>query len=111
MKQLARQRVIVVHHIFTIRLHGVATRPFMEYSLDIAKSTVGKQIVKVVGINVIGNLKVSQVFKFFTIGEVIDCNDVVNSPRVQAFDDVATDKSGSASNYDFHSKKSFKNER
>src|SRR3990167_4920183 len=102
MEQLARQRAVVVHHVLAVQFHGVAAGSLVEHRFDLAKSTFGKQLVKIINIDVVGNAQVSQVTEFVAVGQVINGNDVVNAAGVETFDQIAADKAGGTGNYDFH---------
>jgi len=103
-KQLAAPRVVVVHHVFSVQLHGVAACAFMKNGFHTAVSAFGKQAVEVFGVDVVSNLQVRQVSKFVAVGQVVNSNDVVDTARVQPFDKVAADKSGCTRDDDFHRK-------
>ena len=75
----------------------------MEHSFNIAKRALCKKLVKIISINVVGNLQVSQVFELVAHCQIINCNDVVDTPRIQALYEVAADKASSACYNNFHS--------
>ena len=74
----------------------------MEHRFDLAKSGFGKQLVKVIDIDVIGNLQIGQIAEFVAVAQVIDGDDVVNTAGVEPFDNIAAYEAGGAGDYDFH---------
>ena len=105
-QQTAGQAEIVVHHVTAIGFHGVAASAFVEDSFYFAVSTICKEFVEKVLVDIVGNLQIGQVDKLVAMREVIDRDDVVNAACVQAFDDVAANKSCSSGDDDLHANNS-----
>ena len=57
-KQAARQAVVVGHHVFAVLLHRVAARAFVKDGLDMAVSAIGKSLVKIACIHIVGDFQV-----------------------------------------------------
>ena len=104
-KQIARQAVVVVHHVLAIGLHRVAARALVEDGINLAKAPVGELTVKIGRVHIVGNFQIGEVAKLVALRQIVHRNDVIDSPRVQPFDEVAANKSGSAGDYDFHKKR------
>ena len=54
----------------------------MKHGFYITKRTFSKRVIKIVSINVVGNLQVGEVFKLVALGQIINSDDVVNAARV-----------------------------
>ena len=74
----------------------------MENRFDLAERAFGKQFVERVGVDVVGDPQVGQVAEFVALRQVVDGDDVVDAPGVQALDDVAADEPGGTGHNDFH---------
>ena len=101
-EQVARQLVVVVHHELTVGLHGVAASAFMKHRFHAAVVALGKTLIKLPSVLVVGDVQVGQVAKFVAVAQIVHRNDVGDAAQVQALDDVAADEAGRASDNDAH---------
>jgi hypothetical protein len=76
-------------------LSMVSAGAFVKNSFDLAVGIGGKGIVEICGIHIVGNLQINQVAKFVALGQVVDGNDVAQTPGVEALDEVGANKTGS----------------
>ena len=105
LEQVAGQAVVVVHHVLAVALHGVAARAFMEHRLDGPISAFSEELIKVVGVYVVGDLQVGQVAEFIALGQVVDRDDLADAARIEPAHDVAAYEAGCAG--DDHGHKGF----
>lgn len=92
---------IVAHDKPPVPLGGGGTGPLMEYGLDVAEFVTSKDATdEDVTFQVIPNIEISQIDHLVAIDEMIDNQNVVATPSVKTRDDIAADKSGTASDDD-----------
>ena len=110
-QQVLAAFVIVLHHVAAVVIHRIGAGSFMEYDVDIAavKGIVGHLHVEIFIVHVIVERKALQIAAFASVRQVVDDEDIVDSPVIQLFYYIAADKSGAAC-YDFHSLPSFARE-
>ena len=78
----------------------------MEDGFYFAVGTVCKEFIEKVLVDIVCNLQIGQVDKLVALREVVDRDDVVNTACVQAFDDVAANKSCSSGDDNLHANNS-----
>ena len=110
-QQVLAAFVIVLHHVAAVVIHRIGAGSFMEYDVNIAavKGIVGHLHVEIFIVHVIVERKALQIAAFASVRQVVDDEDIVDSPVIQLFYYIAADKSGAAC-YDFHSLPSFARE-
>src|SRR5574343_466109 len=102
-EQDQRVAVVVLHHVTTVRLHGVGAGALMQDGLDLAIVVPGLDTFdEILLIKVIGDFAVDQVLELVGLGQVVDGDDVGDAALVQRLDDVGADEAGGAGNDVIH---------
>ena len=108
MEQRLRIFEVVVHHVFAIVLHRIGAGSLMEDHVDLLMIETARPdaFQEVPFIEIIHDPEALDIFEFHHIGQVVDHQDIIPAPVVQALDDIAANEPGTAS-YDNHSLTSF----
>ena len=72
----------------------------MEDRLDLAKRSVGEQLIERCGVHVVRDLQIDQVAKLVALRQIIDRDDVGDAARIEPLDDIAANKAGSPGDND-----------
>src|SRR5690606_20791124 len=75
-------------------------RALMEHGVYSGQATAQQTFAKIVLIQIVGNGCVCEVNELIAFQQIVHCNDVGNATGVQAPDQLAADKAGSAGNDD-----------
>ena len=95
--------VVVFHHVPTIGFHGVGTRAFVEDGFDITIEVTGLDTGnEILLVDVIGDIAINQILEFFSLGEIVDRNDLAHPAFIQGLDQIGADEAGRAGNDGVH---------
>lgn len=99
---------VIFHHILTVIFHRIGAGAFVEDDFDgrMVPFAVFYVFDKIQLITVIHDLETLDILEFHHIGQIIDNKDVIPALVVQAFHDIAADKTGTTG-YNDHSLPSF----
>ncbi len=98
-EQLQGDTIIVIHHVLAVTLGCVGAGPLMKDRFYARQLTLQKALSKYVFMQIIGNVQVNQINEFIAVCEVIDNQNVVDAPYIQAFYNIAANETGTSGNH------------